>query len=72
MYGNGFGSGFMYLTITQILFFIVTILLIFWFVKNSKSNETPKGILNMRLASGEITKKEYNTLLKTIINEEVK
>jgi len=71
-YGIGLGNGFTYMIITQILFFIVTIGLIIWFIKNIKQNNTPKQTLDNRLASGEITKKEYNLLLKTINNQEVK
>ena len=71
-YGIGFGNGFTYMIVTQVLFFIVTIALILWFVKNSKQSNTPKQTLNRRLASGEITKKEYNSLLKTIMNREEK
>ena len=72
MSGNGLGTGFMYLIIVQILFFIVTIGIIIWFVRNTKSDKDPKEILNNRLASGEITKKVYNQLLRTITNSEVK
>jgi len=71
-YGIGLGNGFTYMIITQVLFFIVTIGLIIWFIKNIKQNNTPKQTLDNRLASGEITKKEYNLLLKTINNQEVK
>lgn len=73
-YGIGFGNGFTYMIITQVLFFIVTIGLIIWFVKNTKQKEiqTPKDILNKRLVSGEINKKEYKLLLKTINNQDVR
>jgi len=73
-YGIGLGNGFTYMIITQVLFFIVTIGLIIWFVKNTKQEDikTPKDILNKRLVSGEINKKEYNSLLKTINNQEVR
>ena len=71
-YGIGLGNGFTYMIITQVLFFIVTIGLIIWFIKNIKQNNTPKQTLDNRLASGEITKKEYSLLLKTINNQEVK
>ena len=71
-YGIGLGNGFTYMIITQVLFFIVTIGLIIWFIKNIKQSNTPKQTLDNRLASGEITKKEYNLLLKTINNQEVK
>ncbi|RLG13269.1 MAG: hypothetical protein DRN71_05155 [Candidatus Nanohalarchaeota archaeon] len=52
----------------QILFFIATIGLVMWFVKNTAQKDiyTPKNILDRRLVSGEINPKEYNILLKTI------
>ena len=71
-YGQGLGNGITYMIIAQIFFFIVTIALILWFVKNNRQGNTPKQILNKRLASGEVTKKEYNSLLKTIMNTEEK
>ncbi len=63
-----YGYGFAYMIGAQILFFIVTIGLIIWFVKNAGQKDiyAPKDILDRRLVSGEINKKEYNTLLKTI------
>jgi len=66
-----YGIGFTYMIIVQILFFIFTIGLVLWFVKNTKQKEiqTPKDILNKRLVSGEITKKEYNSMLKMIMNK---
>ncbi|MBT4824380.1 hypothetical protein HN695_07190 [Candidatus Woesearchaeota archaeon] len=71
-YGNGLGNGFTYMLITQILFFIVTIVLILWFIKSNKQDNTPLQTLNNRLVSGDITKKKYNSLLKTIMNTEEK
>ena len=62
----------MYLIVAQVLFFIVTISLILWFVKNNNQNNTPKQTLNMRLVSGEITKKEYDSLSKIIMDSEEK
>ena len=67
-YGQGLGNVLTYMIITQVLFFIVTIGLIIWFIRNNKQNNTPKQNLNRRLASGEITKKEYNSLLKMIMD----
>jgi uncharacterized membrane protein len=64
---------FIYIIIAQILFFIITLILIIWFVKNSnlKDGYSTKEILDKRLVSGEITIKEYNSLLKlTMIKEE--
>ena len=65
------GYGFAYIIVAQVLFFIITLGLIIWFVKNSKQKEdyTAKDILDKRLASGEIKNKEYNLLLKKIQNE---
>ena len=67
-----YGYGFTYMIGAQVLFFVVTIALIVWFVKNSKQRErdTPKNILDKRLAYGEIDKKEYNSLLKIINDKE--
>ncbi|MCK5629799.1 MAG: hypothetical protein KAI26_04230 [Nanoarchaeota archaeon] len=61
-----YGYGFAYMIGAQILFFIIIIGLIIWFIKNTRQKDiyTPKDILDKRLVSGEITKKEYNTLLK--------
>ena len=54
----------------QVLFFVVTIGLVVWFVKNIKERETVKDILDKRLVSGEINTKEYDLLMEKI-NEEV-
>ena len=68
--GPGFGGGMMgYGWIFQILVFVIFVLVIYWIMKNGKlktSNDTPKEILQKRLAKGEITKKEYKELLKEI------
>ncbi len=63
---NSFGTGLMNMIIGQVLFFIITTGLIIWFVKNIKLTNNPKEILDNRLALGEITKEEYELLLKTI------
>ena len=60
-YGYGFG----YMIGAEILFFIITISLIVWFVKNT-NQQNPKKILDRRLASGEINNKEYDSLLRKI------
>lgn len=63
-----YGYGMTYMIGSQILFFIITIALIIWILKDpkKKENDTAKDILNRRLASGEIDKKEYKQLLDTI------
>lgn len=63
-----YGYGFTYMLIVQVLFFIITVALIIWFVKNSKQQDeySVKNILNKRLVSGEITNKQYDSLLKKI------
>lgn len=68
------GWGFLYVIGAQILFFIFTIGLLVWIIKNSnqKNINTPKDILDKRLVSGEINKKEYNSLLNIIMNKEAK
>jgi len=47
----------------QVIFFIVTLILILWLVKSRQSFNSVKQILDRRLAKGEITKKEYKDLL---------
>jgi|APSaa5957512576_1039674.scaffolds.fasta_scaffold47895_2 uncharacterized membrane protein len=66
-----YGYGFTSMIIAQILFFIITIALIVWFIKSSESKNinTPKKILDNRLASGEINNKQYDSLLKKIQKE---
>ncbi len=64
------GYGFAYMIGAQVLFFVVTIGLVVWFVKNIKERETVKDILDKRLVSGEINTKEYDLLMEKI-NEEV-
>jgi len=68
------GYGFIYMIIAQILFFIITIGLIILIIRGSKreSNKKPKGILDERLVKGDITKKEYEAILKIIRDSEVK
>lgn len=66
-----YGNGFTYMIGAQVLFFIITLGLIIWFVKNSKQKESysAKEILDKRLVSGEIKNKEYDSLLKKIQKE---
>lgn len=60
-----YGHGMIYMIIAQVIFFIVTISLMIWFIRNSNQKDSdPKEILDRRLASGDIDKKEYNSLLK--------
>ena len=63
-----YGFGYASMIGAQVLFFIITIALIFWFVKNNKSKESnsAKEILKRRLVSGEINGKEYDFLLNKI------
>jgi len=63
-----YGYGMTYMIGSQILFFIITIALIIWVLKvpKNKENYTAKDMLDRRLASGEIDKKEYKQLLDTI------
>ncbi|MBW6461898.1 MAG: hypothetical protein K0B07_02535 [DPANN group archaeon] len=57
-----------YMIGSQVLFFVITIALIIWILKDSKQDksDTVKDILDRRLASGDIDKKEYTQLLETI------
>jgi len=66
-----YGYGFTYMIGAQVLFFIITLGIILWFVKNTKQKEsyTAKDILDKRLASGEIKNKDYDFLLKKIQKE---
>ncbi len=51
----------------QFLLFLLFLGIVYWLIKSGQiSNESPKDILKKRLAKGEITKKEYNELLKEI------
>lgn len=60
-----YGHGMIYMIAAQVIFFIVTISLMIWFIRNSNQKDSdPKEILDRRLASGDIDKKEYNSLLK--------
>lgn len=63
-----YGYGMTYMIGSQVLFFIITIALIIWILKDSRQDKsnTAKDILDRRLASGEIDKKEYTQLLDTI------
>ena len=60
--------GFAYMIVTQVLFFIVTIGLVIWFIRNQQN---PKKIIDKRLVFGEINKKEYCSLLKIMDNKGV-
>ena len=68
-----YGYGPTYMIGAQVLFFIFTIGLVVWVIKNSNQKDvnTPKDVLDKRLVSGEINKKEYNSLLNTIMNKGV-
>jgi len=70
MMGGNCGYGFMgYGWIFQILIFVIFVLIIYWIIKKSdfnKNTDSPKDILKKRLVKGEITKKEFEDLLKEI------
>lgn len=63
---GGFGYGWIFQILILVLFFVI----IFWLLRNQqgsqKTNEKPKDILKRRLASGEISKKQYDELKKEI------
>lgn len=63
-----YGYGMTYMVGSQVLFFIITIALIIWILKDSRQDKsnTAKDILDRRLASGDIDRKEYKQLLETI------
>jgi len=62
---HGTGMGWVYQLIILILFFLV----VYWLVKDSGNkgrNESALDVLKRRLASGEITEKEYHRIKKEI------
>ena len=62
-YGYGYmGFGWLFQLLILVLFFAV----IWWIVKGKFSSESPGEILKKRLASGEITMKEYEKLKREI------
>lgn len=63
---SGFFPGFGILL--QLLLFLAFILIIWWVIKSGGlgSKESAEEILKKRLAKGEITKKEYESLKKEI------
>jgi len=67
-YIGGMGIGFFY----QLLIFAIFFLVVWWLIKSNpslgkKGASNPSEILKMRLAKGEISKKEYEELKKEII-----
>lgn len=62
MYGYGFGGMFF-----MIIFWAAIIWLIVWIVQQTvKSKESPSEILEKRYVKGEITKKQYQEIKKTL------
>jgi uncharacterized membrane protein len=59
---SGLGPGILY----QLLILAAFMLIVVWLLRSQKPREPAKDILRRRLASGEITKKEYDRLLKDI------
>ncbi|MBI5389651.1 SHOCT domain-containing protein [Candidatus Woesearchaeota archaeon] len=73
MYGYGIGYGYMgFMWLFQIVILVLFFVVLWWIVKNASTfgykigNESPLDILKKRLARGEITEKEYQTLKKQI------
>jgi putative membrane protein len=56
--------------ILQVLIFVLFFLIVWWLMKSGRftqqQQETAEEILKKRLAKGEITKKEYDSLKKEI------
>lgn len=51
----------------QLVIFVGFLAIIYWVIKSGNiGNETAESILKKRLAKGEITKKEFNDLMKQI------
>ena len=71
-YGYGMGYGLMGIGwLFQILVLVLFFLVIWWILKSSgsfgfKTNETAADILKKRLASGEISEREYQKLKEEI------
>lgn len=68
---NNYGLGHMFFPgfgiFLQLIVFMIFIGVIYWVLKSGNiHNDTPHQILKKRLAKGEITKKEYNELLKEL------
>jgi len=62
MHTGYFGLGWLF----QLLVFVAFFAVVWWLLKGSKGSEGPEQILKRRLASGEISKKEYEALKKEI------
>lgn len=70
MYGLGPGHGFYGIMGFNFLFFLVTMGLILWVMKSPQQQKisagSPVDILKRRYALGEIEKKEYLDMIKTL------
>lgn len=67
--GSGLGKMFFpgFGLLLQLLILIAVVIIIVWILKSGNINsEKPEDILKKRLAKGEITKKEFQELLKEI------
>ena len=70
-YGIGLGGMFFpgFGIFLQLIIFIGFLTIIYWVIKsgnNGKASLSPEEILKIRLAKGEITKKEYQDLKKEL------
>jgi len=67
------GYGFTYMIMFNVLFFLITLGLVFWIIRSARnqSGKTPEDVLLLRLASGELTLKEYESLRK-VVNEKTR
>ncbi len=61
MMSSWYGYGLIFQIIILALFFFV----VYWII-NRSSRESPEDILKRRYAKGELTKKEFNDLLKEV------
>jgi len=65
--GFGFPVGWVFQLLIMIIFFGI----VFWLIRSnsafSKTDETAEDILDKRLAKGELTIKQYNSLKKEIM-----
>lgn len=72
-FGGHMGGMYSYGWLYQILIFIIFFLIVYWLIKSNqntiistKTEELPIDILKRRLAKGDITKKEFESLKKEI------
>lgn len=67
MHSGGMASMWLGGFLWNLVLIAVIVAVLYWLVKGSKSvRESPKDIAKRRLASGEITKKEYDGIIREL------